>query len=408
MTVADLAIIGGLVFAWGTLSARLERFDMTAPIVFIAVGLLLTHGPLTPLGIMPSKEVVRVLAELTLALVLFSDASRVGRHSLRADLGPCLRLLGIGLPLTIGLGTLVAFALPGVTDIWLALLVGAALAPTDAALGAAVMANPAVPSRVRELINVESGLNDGIATPVVLVAIAGAGHAEHVASAGAVSAVTELALGLLIGAVVGGGGGWLVKLGRGRGWVDEGFAGAAVLGLALCSYATSVALHGNGFVAAFTGGLAFAATAKQAARLVPFVEETGTLLSLVVWLMFGIVAVTPAIENLTWQTGLYAVLSLTVIQMLPVAVALAGARLGKPTVLFIGWFGPRGLASVVFGLLALEDLAGSAAKPVVSVIAFTVLLSVLAHGLTADPLARRYGPRLTSTPCPAGPAGPGS
>ena len=396
------------MFAWGTLSARLERFDMTAPIVFIAVGLLLTHGPLTPLGIMPSKEVVRVLAELTLALVLFSDAARVGRHSLRADLGPCLRLLGIGLPLTIGLGTLVAFALPGVTDIWLALLVGAALAPTDAALGAAVMANPAVPSRVRELINVESGLNDGIATPVVLVAIAGAGHAEHVASAGVVSAVTELALGLLIGAVVGGGGGWLVKLGRGRGWVDEGFAGAAVLGLALCSYATSVALHGNGFVAAFTGGLAFAATAKQAARLVPFVEETGTLLSLVVWLMFGIVAVTPAIENLTWQTGLYAVLSLTVIQMLPVAVALAGARLGKPTVLFIGWFGPRGLASVVFGLLALEDLAGSAAKPVVSVIAFTVLLSVLAHGLTADPLARRYGPRLTSTPCPAGPAGPGS
>ena len=142
-----------------------------------------------------------------------------------------------------------AFALPGVTDIWLALLVGAALAPTDAALGAAVMANPAVLSRVRELINVESGLNDGIATPVVLVAIAGAGHAEHVASAGVVSAVTELALGLLIGAVVGGGGGWLVKLGRGRGWVDEGFAGAAVLGLALCSYATSVALHGNGFVA---------------------------------------------------------------------------------------------------------------------------------------------------------------
>jgi NhaP-type Na+/H+ or K+/H+ antiporter len=408
VTAADLAIIGGLVFAWGTLSARLERFEMTAPILFTAVGLLLTHGPLTPLGVMPSKEVVRVLAELTLAFVLFSDASRVGLHRLRDDLVPCLRLLGIGLPLTIGLGTLLAFALPGVADIWLALLVGAALAPTDAALGAAVMANPVVPSRIRELINVESGLNDGIATPVVLVAIAGAGHAEHVASTGAVSAVTELALGLLIGAVVGGCGGWLVKVGRGRGWVDDGFAGAAVLGLALCSYATSVALHGNGFVAAFTGGLAFAATGRQAARLVPFVEETGVLLSLLVWLMFGIVAVAPAIENLTWQTALYAVLSLTAIRMLPVAVALAGAGLGQPAVLFIGWFGPRGLASVVFGLLALEDLAGSAAKPVVSVIAFTVLLSVLAHGLTADPLARRYGPRLTPAPRPAGPSGQGS
>ena len=141
MTVADLAIIAGLVFAWGTLSARLERFDMTAPIVFTAAGVLLTHGPLAPLGVTPSSEVVKVLAEATLALVLFSDASRVGLHHLRADLGLCLRLLGIGLPLSIALGALLAFILPGVSDIWLALLAGAALAPTDAALGAAVMVN---------------------------------------------------------------------------------------------------------------------------------------------------------------------------------------------------------------------------------------------------------------------------
>ena len=164
MTVADLAIIAGLVFAWGTLSARLERFDMTAPIVFTVAGVLLTHGPLAPLGITPGSEVVKVLAEATLALVLFSDASRVALRQLRADLGLCLRLLGIGLPLAIGLGTLLAFILPGVSDIWLALLVGAALAPTDAALGAGVMVNRAVPARIRRLINVESGLNDGIAT----------------------------------------------------------------------------------------------------------------------------------------------------------------------------------------------------------------------------------------------------
>ena len=405
MTVSDLAIIAALVFAWGTLSARLERFDMTAPIVFTAAGVLLTHGPLTPLGITPSPEVVKVLAEVTLALVLFSDASRVGLHQLRADLGPCLRLLGIGLPLTIGLGTLVAFTLPGVNTIWLALLVGAALAPTDAALGAAVMVNRAVPARIRLLLNVESGLNDGIATPFVMVALAGAATAEHAASTGPGSAVAELALGLLIGAVVGGGGGWLVKVGRGRGWVAEGFAGAAVLGLALCCYATSVALHGNGFIAAFTGGLAFAAAGGPAAKLVPFVEETGTMLSLLVWLMFGVIAVVPALQSLTWQAVLYAVLSLTVIRMLPVAAALAGARLGRPAVLFVGWFGPRGLASVVFGLLALEDVARSAAKPAVTVIAFTVLLSVLAHGLSADPLAKRYGPRLTPPPGAAGPAG---
>jgi sodium/hydrogen antiporter len=404
VTVADLAIIAGLVFAWGTLSARLERFDMTAPIVFTVAGVLLTHGPLAPLGITPGSEVVKVLAEATLVLVLFSDASRVGLHQLRTDLGLCVRLLGIGLPLAIGLGTLLAFILPGVSDIWLALLVGAALAPTDAALGAGVMVNPAVPARIRRLINVESGLNDGIATPFVLVAIAGAATAEHGSGTGPGAAVAELGLGLLIGVAVGGGGGWLVKVGRRRGWVAEGFAGAAVLGLALCSYATSVALHGNGFIAAFTGGLAFAAAGQQAARLVPFVEETGAMLSLLVWLMFGVVAVVPALTGLTWQAVLYAVLSLTVIRMLPVAVALAGARLGRPAVLFVGWFGPRGLASVVFGLLALEELAGPAVKPVVTVIAFTVLLSVVAHGLSADPLARRYGPRLTPPPRAVGPA----
>ena len=404
MTVADLAIIAGLVFAWGMVSARLERFDVTAPIVFTAAGVLLTHGLLAPLGITPGSEVVKVLAEATLALVLFSDASRVGLRQLRADLGLCLRLLGIGLPLAIGLGSLAAF-IPGVSDIWLALLIGAALAPTDAALGAGVMVNRAVPARIRRLINVESGLNDGIATPFVLVAIAGAATAEHAASTGPGKAVAELALGLLIGAAVGGGGGWLVKVARGRGWAAEGFAGAAVLGLALCSYATSVALHGNGFIAAFTGGLAFAAAGGPAARLVPFVEETGTMLSLLVWLMFGVVAVVPALTDLTWQTVLYAVLSLTVIRMLPVAVALAGARLGRPAVLFIGWFGPRGLASVVFALLALEDLAEPAARPAITVIAVTVLLSVLAHGLSADPLASRYGPRLTPPPGAAAPAG---
>jgi NhaP-type Na+/H+ or K+/H+ antiporter len=402
VSVADLAIIAGLIFVWGAVSARLERFDMTAPIVFIAAGLVLTHGPLAPLGVVPSGETVKVLAEATLALVLFSDASRVGLHNLRVDMGLCLRLLGIGLPLTIGLGTLLALALPGGMDIWLALLVGAALAPTDAALGAGMMVNPAVPARIRRVINVESGLNDGIATPVVSVAIAGAATAEQVAQTGPGAAVAELALGLVVGVVIGGGGGWLLTMCRGRGWVAEGFAGGAVLGLAVCSYTASVALHGNGFIAAFVGGLAFAAAGGQAARLVPFVEETGTLVSLLVWLLFGVIAVVPAFEDLTWQTVVYAVLSLTVIRMVPVALSLTGTHLGRATVAFVGWFGPRGLASVVFGLLALEALGEPAARPATTVIAFTVLLSVIAHGLTADPLARRYGPGLAP---PAGAAG---
>jgi sodium/hydrogen antiporter len=403
VAIADLAIISALIFVWATLSARLERFDMTAPIVFTVAGVLLTHGPLRPLGLEPSRELVKVLAEATLALVLFSDASRVGLRQLRTDAGLCVRLLGIGLPLTIVLGTLLALPLPGISDVWLALLVGAALAPTDAALGAGMMVNQAVPARVRRLINVESGLNDGIATPVVLVAIAGAAATEEAAHTGPAAAVAELAIGLAIGIAVGGGGGWLIKVGRRRGWVAEGFAGAAVLGLAACCYATSVALHGNGFIAAFVGGLAFAATGGPAAQFVPFVEETGALVSLLVWLLFGVIAVVPAAESLTWQTAAYAVLSLTVIRMLPVALSLVGSGLGRTTVLFVGWFGPRGLASVVFGLLALETLGEKVARPADAVIAFTVLLSVIAHGLTAEPLAHRYGNKLTPAEHHAGP-----
>ena len=357
MSASDLAIVAALVFAWGTLSARLERFDVTAPIVFVVAGLMLTHGPLAPLGFMPSTELVKALAEITLVLVLFSDASRVGLRDLRTDLGLCLRLLGIGLPLAIGLGTLLALGLFHGMSVWLALLVGAALAPTDAALGAGVMVNPAVPARIRRLLNVESGLNDGIATPVVLVAIAGAATAEHAASIGPGAAAAELALGVLVGAVVGGAGGFVVNVARRRGWAEGGFAGSAVLALAVCGYACALALHGNGFIAAFVGGLAYRVCGgRRGERLVPYMEETGALVSLLVWLAFGAVAVVTALRGLTWQTVLYAGLSLTLIRMVPVALSLAGAGLGRPAVGFVGWFGPRGLASVVFALLALDDL----------------------------------------------------
>ena len=391
MSPSDLALVAALVFAWGMLSARLERFDVTAPITFVLAGVLLTHGPLAPLGFSPSHETVKVLAEITLVLVLFSDASRVGLRDLHADMGLCLRLLGIGLPLTMGLGALLAFALFHGMGIWLALLVSAALAPTDAALGAGMMVNPAVPARIRRLINVESGLNDGIATPVVLVAVAGAAGAAGI---GPGEAAAELALGVLIGAVVGGAGGFVVKAARRRGWAEGDFAGSAVLALAVCAYACALALHGNGFIAVFVAGIAFGAIGgRRGERLVPFVEETGALVSLLVWLAFGAIAVVPALTGLPWQTVVYAGGSLTLIRMVPVAVALAGARLGGTAVALIGWFGPRGLASVVFALLALEDL-GQHAGQAVSVIGLTVLLSVIVHGATADPLARRYGPRI--------------
>ena len=301
-----------------------------------------------------------------------------------------VRLLGVALPLTIGLGTVLALALAG-TNIWLALLVGAALAPTDAALGAGMIASPVVPARIRRLINVESGLNDGIATPFVSVALAGAATAGEVAGHGPAAAIAELGLGVVVGVAAGGAGGLLVNAARKRGWVAEGFAGPAVLGLAVCAYASSVALHGNGFIAAFVGGLAFGTTAgRRGEPLVPFVEESGALVSLLVWLAFGAVAVAPAVEVLNWQIVLYAVLSLTVIRMAPVAVALVGSGLDRATIALVAWFGPRGLASVVFALLALEELGNPTAGHAVAVITFTVLLSVVLHGVTAEPLAARY------------------
>jgi len=398
MSASDLAIVAALIFMWAALSARLERFDVTAPITFILAGLLLTHGPLAPLGFAPSHELVKTLAEVTLVLVLFCDASRVGLRDLRTDMGLCVRLLAVGLPLTIGLGTLLALAVVAGANPWLALLVGAALAPTDAALGAGMMVNPAVPVRIRRLINVESGLNDGIATPFVLIALAGV---QHTGGIGPAEAAAELVLGVAIGAVVGGVGGYVVKVASERGWVAGGFAGSAVLALAVCAYACALALHGNGFIAAFVGGLAFrAAGGPRGERLVPFVEETSALVSLLVWLAFGAVAVVPAFENLTWRDVAYAVLSLTLIRMVPVAIALAGARLGRTTVAFVGWFGPRGLASVVFALLALEETGQGAAGSAIAIIAFTVLLSVVAHGVTADPLARRYGPSMSRALAP--------
>jgi NhaP-type Na+/H+ or K+/H+ antiporter len=236
---------------------------------------------------------------------------------------------------------------------------------------------------------VESGLNDGIVTPVVLVALAGAAAAEGHGN-GAGHAVLELLLGVAIGAGVGGVGGVILRRTRQRGWVDEAFAGPSVLALALLAYAAAIASQGNGFVAAFCAGLAFGRLAGQAGpKEVWYVEETAGLASLLVWVLFGAVVMPIVADTIDWRIVLYAVVSLTAVRMIPVALVLLGSDLDRRTRLFVGWFGPRGLASVVFGLLAVEEL-GSIANTAVAAIAATVLLSVVAHGVTAEPLATRY------------------
>ncbi len=402
MDAAAVALIALMVFGWGLFSARFARADLSAPIVFVAVGLILsevTHSIEPEL----SHEAIKIIAEVTLVWVLFADAARVRLPDLRADLGLYTRLLAVGLPLTMAAGTLLALVLFDGMGVWMALLIGAALAPTDAALGAAVMTNPAVPERVRRVLNVESGLNDGIATPVVTVAIAGAAAAAGVQGTPSLGgAFADLAIGLAGGVVVGGVGGLAMRRARRRGWATEDLAGPGVLALAVAAYAGTLWLGGNGFVAAFVAGLAFGNFAgRGGVKEVFYVEQTAGLVSLVTWLIFGAVAVPIVLEHTDWQVIGYAILSLTVVRMLPVALALTGSGLSPPTVSFIGWFGPRGLASIIFAVIALEDLHAEADQAV-AVIGMTVLLSVLAHGLSAKPLATRYGATVADLIQPTG------
>ncbi|BCW72829.1 cation:proton antiporter [Arthrobacter sp. NicSoilB8] len=403
MELTAVVLITTVLFAWTLVSVRLQQADLTAPIVFTAVGTALAGFGLVnhsspPPGITP-------VVEVTLVWVLFSDAARLPLQQLRRDVGRYVRLLGVGLPLTIVFGWVLAAWFFPQFGLWLALLVGAALAPTDAALGVPVVTNPAVPSRIRQLITVESGLNDGIATPVVMLAIAGAAAAAGLESAESPgSAAVELLIGAGAGAAIGAGGGWLLRLARRSGSAAEDFAGIGVLALSLLAYTASLAVGGNGFVAAFCAGLAFGTCAgERAPAELVFVEQMSGLVSLLVWLAFGAITIPTMLAHFVPLTLVYAVLSLTVMRMLPVALASIGAGLDRNTILFVGWFGPRGLASLVFALLALEAL-GAVSDQAVAVIAATVLLSVLAHGLTAAPLAARYGRAAAAAgPEPGGP-----
>jgi NhaP-type Na+/H+ or K+/H+ antiporter len=233
-----------------------------------------------------------------------------------------------------------------------------------------------------------------------MVAIAGTAAAEGVQHHGVGAALIELAIGLAAGIVAGTVGGRGLRLARGRGWASEDFAGPAVLALTLVAYAGALWLDGNGFVAAFVAGLAFGHVARRGeAREIYYVEQTAGLMSLLTWLIFGAVAVPIVLDRADWQIVVYAVVSLTVVRMLPVTLALTGTRLPPPTVAFVGWFGPRGLASVIFALIALEQLHGEADRAV-AIIGMTVLLSVLAHGLSAKPLADRYAATVADVPHP--------
>jgi NhaP-type Na+/H+ or K+/H+ antiporter len=393
-----IVVVAASALLWSLLSARLERLHISAPIAFVVLGLVCTHGPLALVDVDLRSSTARSVAEVTLALVLFVDASRINVRELRADAGLPIRLLGIGLPLTIGLGCIVAAALYRNTGLWVAAVIAAAVAPTDAALGAPIMQDTRVPARIRRVLNVESGLNDGIATPFVGIFLAGAAASESVHGAnGVASAVVDLLGGAGMGIAIGAGGALLLRAAVARGLSAPAFRALAPLALALLAYAGTTQVGANGFVAAFVAGMAFGSLLpSDLEATITFTDVAGEVLSLLMWFIVGAAMLVPAFQQAQWQDVVFAALALTVIRMVPVAIACVGLQLDRRTVAFIGWFGPRGLASVIFALLAVDTLDPPDANRVLAAVTVTVVLSVLAHGITASPFAARYGAAVST------------
>ena len=396
----DLSILAAFLFLYSVVAGRLERTPINGAIVFAAFGL--AFGPLG-LGLLSldvDAEGLRALAELTLALVLFTDAANADLAVLKKSIGIPQRLLLIGLPLTILLGFGIGVLLfDGLGLLEIAIL-ATMLAPTDAALGKAVVTNTSVPDRIRQGLNVESGLNDGICVPILFVFLAVA------AESGAGGSTTALALKLIgeeigIGLAVGIGltavGSWLLRVCAGRGWVTETWHQLPVVALAVACFAVAQLLGGSGFIAAFAGGLLFGWLVKHHKhRLLLAAEGTGDTLALLTWVIFGAAVIGKAIGSLSWDVVLYAVLSLTLARMLPVFLALAGTGLRTDEKLFMGWFGPRGLASIVFGVIVLNEHLPGGGTLTMTVVC-TILLSVIAHGLSATPLVAGLAARIRAT-----------
>jgi sodium/hydrogen antiporter len=338
-----------------------------------------------------------LVSEIALSLVLFTDAASINLSVLRQNEVLPLRLLGIGMPLTIALGTASAALLLTDLTFWEAAIVGTVLAPTDAALGQAVVSNQRVPVRVRQALNVEAGLNDGLSVPFLALFLTLAVAEEELkpATYWIRFALEQVGLGILVGVGVGLVGGWLVSWASKRGWMTGSLGRLALLALALIAWALADQIGGNGFIAAFVGGLAVRPTVESVGeQLIRFTEAEGQLLNLSVFFIFGVLVI-GLFQPLSWEVAVYALLSLTVIRMLPVALSLLGTHLRGVSVLFMGWFGPRGLASIVLGLVVVTEASLLDGRDEIGVVvALTVLLSVLLHGVTAAPLSAVYVRRV--------------
>ena len=393
---------GGVVVGYGALSRRLSTTVLSGPLVFVVCGLAIGPVGLDLLNADRDPEVTRTLLESALILVLFTDAAAIRIRDLRREEFLPSRLLVVGLPVTMALGWLVAWPLLPGLSVWELALVGIILAPTDAALGQQAFSNERVPALVRGGLGVESGLNDGLALPFFVLALAAAGEGE-----GHPGVVVTFLRALLLSGAIGLAAGWagagVLRWSVARGWSSSDWQQYLTLAVPVIAYAVCGAAEGSGFIGAWAAGLAFGSRLRGASpgrgartdgpdptHSAEFSKRLGLLLASVSFLAFGAVILGPALQHLTWRMVVYALISLTVVRMLPVALAMAGTGLRAVSVAYIGWFGPRGLASLVFGLLAFEEHLPGVTQ-LSGVIAVTVGLSVLLHGATAPFLGNRYG-----------------
>ncbi len=390
------AMLAVFLLIYSAIAGRIERSLISGPMVFTAVGFILGADVLGILSIRIDGEGLRLLAELTLAMVLFTDAANTDFSIVKRNLGLPERLLLVGLPLTIMVGFLVAAVVFPRLEILEMALLATMLAPTDAALGKPVVTNPSVPVAMREALNLESGLNDGICVPIVVLLLGLAigtqidgGSVGHVARV----VVEAIGIGLIVGLALT----WLTTLmlrfAERQGWISEHWVEIPIVALAAACFAAAQAVGGSGFIACFVGGLLLSGLrASHKKDLLRGAEHMGEALALLTWVVFGGIVVARMIERVTWPALLYAMLSLTVIRMLPVFLCLIGTRTSVADKLFIGWFGPRGLATIVFAVLVLDEkLPGN--DTIMLAAGWTVLLSVIAHGVTANPLVRRMATR---------------
>jgi NhaP-type Na+/H+ or K+/H+ antiporter len=386
-------VVAAIVLVFGAVSRRLELSVVSAAMFFVSAGLVFGADGLDWIHLRAGSHEIRTLAEITLTLVLFADASRINLHAVRREVALPARLLGIGLPLTILAGLVAGVAVLGGLAWPEALVLAVILAPTDAALGQAVVTDERLPSRIRQGLNVESGLNDGICVPVLFIAlaIAGAEKGALTASHAVRLVVEEIGYGVLGGLAAGAVAAIVVMVAWPRGYIDRSWLQIVPVAAAALAYGIAAPAGGSGFIAAFAAGLVFGALHRSAGGEVNYlVDELGELASAATFLVFGAAIVAPVLGGLTWATSVYAVLSLTVVRMLPVAVSLLGSRARTPTIAFVGWFGPRGLASIVFVVLTVEGSSLPHANTIVVAVVATITLSVYAHGVSARPLTNRY------------------